>query len=490
VQEFTVLGNAFPVFMDVRRQWNEYRLGADVELAGFKLTVLRRWDYFKDDSSYSAPNNLIPPSLEPGGVITLQSFSRFEPNHGSDPGWIGDLVATHKYWAMNARMTYSGGQNNFALDESALGSTLGIAASRQILVSGNAQRPETAGDLSISLFPTSLITVVNNTSASNMRTVGDSTYSEFDDLTGQGTNLYFRYLGVRLVSNSTDINYRVKPWIGFFAGYQFTDRTITTVEGFASPPGPTDNATYKRNNQLQAGSVGVQFRPVKPLTVKLEAEVGRDNLPLTPISDRNYETLIGRVDYRTRKLRLSASYNQFYNVNGPVTLTEFSSHSRTYAADASWTPTDYFSLDASYTKLHLDTISALVFFATVNTPQLQQTPALYLSNIHAGTLTARIGLSKRVDLFVGYSITRDVGDGRGSAVQPGITDPVQVLLDGVETFPLTYESPLARVSIRISPKLRWNAGYQYYGYHEEFGLTPQPQNYRANTGYTSVSWSF
>ena len=48
-------------------------------------------------------------------------------------------------------------------------------------------------------------------------------------------------------------------------------------------------------------------------------------------------------------------------------------------------------------------------------------------------------------------------------------------------------STQGRVSLRINEKIRWNAGYQYYGYHEDFsGL----QNYRAHTGYTSVLWAF
>ena len=60
----------------------------------------------------------------------------------------------------------------------------------------------------------------------------------------------------------------------------------------------------------------------------------------------------------------------------------------------------------------------------------------------------------------------------------------------MQTFPLSYQSPLARVSIRLREKLRWNAGWQYYNYHEEFGLESFYQGYHANTGYTSVTWAF
>jgi hypothetical protein len=56
-----------------------------------------------------------------------------------------------------------------------------------------------------------------------------------------------------------------------------------------------------------------------------------------------------------------------------------------------------------------------------------------------------------------------------------------------QTFPLSFESPLARLSLKLTPKLRWNAGYQYYRYHERFS---DRQNYRAHTGFTSLTWAF
>ena len=37
---------------------------------------------------------------------------------------------------------------------------------------------------------------------------------------------------------------------------------------------------------------------------------------------------------------------------------------------------------------------------------------------------------------------------------------------------------------------RWNVGWQFYNYREEFGLLGYYQNFHAHTGYTSVSWAF
>jgi hypothetical protein len=140
-------------------------------------------------------------------------------------------------------------------------------------------------------------------------------------------------------------------------------------------------------------------------------------------------------------------------------------------------------------KLHLDTVSGIAYFAGTGRATLQSGDSLYLSNVHAANFGARFAVAKRADVYVGYSITKDVGDGRAAAAA-NLTDPAAALLASVQTFPLAYQSPLARVSLRITPKLRWNAGWQFYNYHEQFGVLGYYQNFHANTGYTSVSWAF
>jgi hypothetical protein len=229
------------------------------------------------------------------------------------------------------------------------------------------------------------------------------------------------------------------------------------------------------------------------LTINLDGEVARANHPLTPISDKNYHAINGRVEYRVKRLQLSTTYRQVYNLNPPLSFSNFSSHSRQYSANASWAPKNWFSVDASYTKLHLDTLDGLAFFAgPIGSRSTLQTgdSSVYVSNIHGANLGVRFGIKKRADLWVGYSITKDTGDGRATAVPVTLGDPILALLSSVQTFPLTYQSPLARLSIKITPKLRWNAAYQFYGYGEQFHILGYDQNYHAHTGYTSVLWSF
>jgi hypothetical protein len=146
-------------------------------------------------------------------------------------------------------------------------------------------------------------------------------------------------------------------------------------------------------------------------------------------------------------------------------------------------------VDASYVKLHLDTVSGVAYFAGIGRPTLQTATTFYVSSIHAGNLGVRYAFRKKADLYLGYTITQDNGDGRPTATG-NVTDPAPALIASVQQFPLTYQSPLARVSVVITPKIRWNVGYQFYNYHEKFGVLGYYQNFHANTGFTSVTWMF
>jgi hypothetical protein len=213
---------------------------------------------------------------------------------------------------------------------------------------------------------------------------------------------------------------------------------------------------------------------LKPLSILLDTEIGRADRPIYPVSQRNYETYRGRIEYKLKSVRLAGYSRTDYNTNS-ASLANYASHSRQYGIDGSWLPKGWFSIDASYTKLHLDTLGAINYFAAAvpSPPQLVSTDqSRYISNIHTGNLAARFSIRQRVDVSAGYSLVQDVG---------GQNVPFP------QSFPLRYLSPQGRISLRISEKIRWNAGYQYYGYHEDFsGL----QNYRAHTGYSSVLWAF
>ena len=486
-QEFDTSSTAFPAFTNIRQQYNDYRVGATLHFAGFTFLARRTWEYFKQDTADSL--NSPEGSTEPGDPSELQTFSRTQPFHGSNGAWLGTLFTNRKHWAVNARANYASGKGDFALDEMATGvNRFGAAANREILVDGDAQRPTLSSDLNVSIFPTDRFTIVNHTAVSNIRIDGNSFYSEYDMNSNTETLLEFNFLGVRTVSNSTDLHYNLRKWIGVYGGYTFSAREIRLQEAFNLPgvANGSGSSFYPQESALSAVSGGVRLQPLQALTVNLEAEAGHAGGALTPVSDRNYHTLGGRAQYRLKQLQLGATYREAYNENAPLSFTTYSSRSRQAGASASWVVNRWLSLDTSYTKLHLDSVGGLQFFA----PALETGfDSIFISNIHAANAGVRFAMGRLASLFAGYTITKDTGDGRPAAAPAGAAGAA-ALLDSVQTFPLTYESPMARISVRITPKLRWNAAWQYYGYNEQFQLFAYYENYHAHTGFTSLEWAF
>ncbi len=486
LQEFDTRSGIFPLFDNVKRSYNEYRVGADLNFWGARLTVMHRWEYFKDDSPLTLAS-----TSNPFDSSVLSTFYRAEPTHGRSPSWLGNLIANKKWWSVNARMVYTGGARAFVQDELATGlDRIGNSINRQQIISGDANRPFSTGDLTFSVFPGDRFTLVNQTSFYNQRIDGNSQYLEFDDFTNTANAINFSYLGIRTLSNATDLHYKASKKLAVYAGYHYSTRRIQTIAGYTLSDAPGSQTFAQMENHQNVGAFGFRLTPLKGLSINGDAEIGRNDNPLAALSDKDYHAITARARYKVSRLVFTAWYRQKYN-NNSVSLTSFSSRSRDYSANASWIPSDRFSLDLGYSKIHLDSVAGIAFFAAVPRISLVQgTDSIYISNVHAATLTARFALSRRVDLFLGYSITKDTGDGRSSGVPAGVTNPLSLVFLPVQTFPLSFQSPMARVSVKISPKVRWNVGLQYYNYHEDFGLFGIYQNYHAYTGYTSVLWAF
>ncbi len=167
-QEFSTSGEGLAVFTNVKQQYNEYRIGADGEFAGFHFTLTHRWEYFKDDSPFTSDGTVTATGINDQTV--LQQFTRSQPLHGRSPAWLGNLFTRRKWWGVNARATYVKGVGDFAVNELAGGiGQFGTPATRQIAVGGDAERPDFIGDFNLSLFPTERLTISNNTSIMRLR---------------------------------------------------------------------------------------------------------------------------------------------------------------------------------------------------------------------------------------------------------------------------------------------------------------------------------
>jgi hypothetical protein len=531
--------SVLPLDRSTRRDFNGYRLGGEFTFLGFRLSVSHRWEYYKDDSSIAS---LIPGQPYPLAYLQNQRFnaaleatypqaataySRSQPMHTQNLGWFGNLSRSSQYWAMNARISYGAGKSNTIYYESETGASqatgivptgdgrfltgsnsgFGKTVTALTNMPGNAVNPFTAGDLTFSIFPIKKLTITSSTSVDSNRYDGRG--REFRHLTN-GTadiNRYWIYhLGTGKVSDALDLNYTVNKWLGLNTEYRYTSRFI---DNDLTRTGTTNSRDFNTiSDHLNEGTVGIRLKPLQRLSISADGSLGRDNAAETPTSPAHFHNIRARADYRVTRLKFGMSYRQIYNLNAPLSVASastgqlivgapldyYASHSRDYSAHASFEADRHLSFDVTYDKAHLDTLANLwaelvpAGSKTITAVSVRGYTSEYISNLHTVSFNVRSTL-KRATLYAGYNISTDTGDGR-SQQNLGLTNIASAYTATGTTFPLTYQFPQARLSIRLTPKLQWNGGWELYRYHQEFAYFGYQPYYRAHTGYTSLSLSF
>ena len=476
-QLFDAHNEGFPLFVALHQVRNEFRIGNEIQLFGMKLTWMHGWEYFREDSPVSGAAPAAPDA--PAAVST---FQRSEPYHGSSPFWRAGLFAGNKRVSANGRFTRTAGTGLFALNENATGIQLsGIGVKQQVLASGDARRPVTTGNLTLNINFTPKLSATSNAGYYDAQMLGNATYLSLVNGASESAAINLQSLTIRTFSGDTVLNYQLDRRLGIGLGYHYSNRLVRSSEqvdaGFF-----TDIQSGSQTNQLHSGSLQLRSQLTSTLSASVDAELGRANHPIYPVSEGNYYTYGGRLQYRRKKLTLRVGSQQKYN-NNSVLASPYSSLVRSEQAHGAYTFRDWVTVDADYSKTHLNTAGGLAYF--VNSSLNSSDLSSYVSNIHALNLGAQFTAGKRTNLYVGFSRVQDVGDGRTTADGAGAGTALPAF-QAAQTFPLVYQSPLARVSFQINPKLRWNFGYQYYGYGESFY---KDHNFRANTGYSSLSWS-
>jgi hypothetical protein len=457
-----------PLFQNVRRTQDEYRAGVEAKLWGFKVSILHDWEFFRDDTVVS-----------PGSPA---SFLRLQPDHGETSGWRGFLARDFgSTVAVNGRVTYQGTGHGSSVDEEAFNALPSSVPSQQIVVAGEASRPTTAANLNITWSPSDQVSLTNQASFDQLQMNGNDVYEQFDTGTLDSTALSFQFLGIRTIVDALDLSYQPRNWLGFSGGYEFSTRLFRSIAQASDNSEPAAGA-YEQSNTLHAGTAGVRLRPVKRLSINLSGELGHTDRPIYPVSEKDYHAFRGRVQYKAGTLLVAATAQADYNVNS-ASISSFSSQSRNYGAEAGWTPRPWLTFDVTWTKLHLNTAGGLAYF--VNSSLTTGTDSLYISNLHFVNASVRLAAGKRADIYLGYSRVQDTGDGRSAATGDGVN--LVPAFNVAQTYPLLYDTPMARVSVPVVARLRFNAGWQYYRYNEQFFAI---RDYHANTAYTSLAWSF
>ncbi|MBI1358437.1 MAG: hypothetical protein GC160_29220 [Acidobacteria bacterium] len=475
---------------DLRRRNNNYRAGVNLRAAGLALTAIQSLDNYKEDTLYADAGGI------GGGLQNVQavtSAERHEPIHGNTP--VTTLaLRSEKERRINVqgRFVYSHGARNAALreDVAAFDPTRNLSTLRQTFIVGDASRAQTTGEGTVTLLPSVRWTVTNTTALNSTRIRGGASFLEISAFRNQYVDL--NDLDIRHVTNATEANFRPVQAVSLYAAYRYSDRRIGTRGALEFPEFSFEEELRQVDNHVHAGAGGVRWTPGKRLRASFDFEVGRADRPLAPTSSRNYHNESGRLQWRREGWTVTGFFGRRIN-NNPSVLTAYSSQSRRGGFHASFAPPEgRWTLDGGYSWTHLDTAAGV--FNLFESQQENPSPAraYYTSNLHTANLAGRFKPSDRVTLYLGYSLAKDTGDGRPSlSFDNGVTPTYpSFAVDGSSffvSFPLTWQSPQARLTLRLNEQLEWNAGWQYYGYGERFsGL----QNYHAHTGYSSFRWTF
>ncbi len=312
---------------------------------------------------------------------------------------------------------------------------------------------------------------------------GNASYREVNNSTNSFSVIYFQNLALRTFLNNTEASYQATRWFGLFGGYRYSSRRIQSVEA-ESNSFFSERRSATQQNHLKAGTAGLRLQPAKAISIVIDSEVGRADRPFLMTSERRYQAFGGRVQYKSGPWRLQAYSGANYNTNSSSLFTH-SARARASGADGSYSAKRWFNVDAGYSKQHWDTLTGLAYFASGDF--VDSEASRYISNVHSVYLSARASLRSRFDLTVGFTRVQDAGDGRFTPTSGSASGSRLAVFRAAQTFPLTFQSPQGRMSVRLHNKIRWNLGYQYYGYQADFQAS---QDYWAHTGFTSLLWSF
>jgi len=106
--------------------------------------------------------------------------------------------------------------------------------------------------------------------------------------------------------------------------------------------------------------------------------------------------------------------------------------------------------------------------------------SLYYGRNHYFFFDTVARLHPRASLYASYRINKDTGQG------DRVADPTGNPGFLIVSYPMSFQSPEARLAIKLTRHIDWNVGYQYFNYNESTLVGPRPENYHAHLPYTSL----
>jgi hypothetical protein len=486
-------GDEYPAAYPVRMAADEYRAGVDTKLSVFDISFMQGWRFFKEDTQYliNTPNV----GNNPTNTAVINNFYRSAPTRG-DNAFTRLSVHTllRKKLDFTGRYIYTNGSTDYTFFQNGTGvdSSGNKVNSDIITVNGAAKRPNGMGDLAATFFVTDRFTISETFRVNNFRINGGDLLAEAllrsKVTAGNETvlpptltnTISFRTLKYRRYLNTIEGNYDISRWLSVHAGYRYTDRHIelgSSDINIGTAPKPE---LEKVDNSTNTLIFGFKAKPVKICSLYFDLERGSADNVFTRVD--NYEVTNVRVRSILRPTKsLSFNASIVTKDNSKPAITEdnrtfgVNTKSRNYSSSVDWTPSEKLTVTGGFTHWRVTSDADIIFFLANNLKTLGQ--SRYFMRDNSLFLTGFFRLHQRIDLFAGYRLHKDPGQG----------DRVATTAILIGSFRYEFQSPEAKFVVKLRNNVDWIAGYQYFDYKEQFA---KGQFYRAHLPYTSVRFSF
>jgi hypothetical protein len=513
-------GNEFNLLSQLSSRANDFRVGADGRIGPVDFSFLQGFRRFRDDSSIhlgpTAGINVNPTAAR------LTSFNRDEPTRGSvnyTRFSIHTLIA--KKLDITGRIIHSKATSSFVLAETFTGTnwnprvtgwpptppaatpnTLNLG---QYNVTGTTERPNTLGDIGLTFLATDKFRISNTFRVEDFEINGRAVFSDFFSITrGAGATLRTDTVGFnnldanritkyRKYQNTIEGDYQFSPRYSIHFGYRYGSRHIEEFfEGFnlgsngsLAPPAVRTSNSLIEQNHTHAFFGGFKARPASNWTIYFDAERGSADNVFTRIGNYDYTNIRAKSRYApSKKLSFNVALITKNNSNpseiAGVSLQDFGVDvkSRIFTSSVDWSPTSNLSFSTGYNYHWVNSDAVLEYFFNSVRHPLGRSQYFMRNNFFFMDSVAR--LHSRVTLYAAYRINKDTGQGNQLA------DPTGTPGTLIASYPMSFQSPEARLAIKLHKRLDWNIGYQYYNYNESTLVGPKPQNYHAHLPYTSL----
>jgi len=522
-------GDEFLVLSQLDSRANDFRLGADWKLGPVDFSFMQGFRRFKDESYIDSPGTN-PGNNPSSSNATLTSLNRTNPVRGKvDYSRFSVHTLLARKLDVTGRLVYSVATNDFNFLDVFTGVNYNtritnipgainppniLTLGQQNFI-GDTKRPSTLADLGVTYLATDRFRLSNTFRFETFQINGGALYNGLFNLTrtnGTGavslrpTGFVHEWTKYRKFQNTVEGDYEFNDNYSIRLGYRYGTRRIERSllgNNLASNGAPAlAPSAHEEENQTHGFLGGIKARPVKGWTLSFDVERGTADNVFTRVGNYDFWNFRARSRYQvSRNLRFNLGFVTRDNSNPgdvihdgtSISLSDFGvdMKSRVFTSSFDWTANHRLSFSGGYNYnwQENDAVIEYAFLSTSNSAIRGR--SLYFVRNHFFHFDTVAQLFPRATFYASYRVNKDAGQG------DRLSAPAQGVL--VSSYPMSFQSPEARLSIRLNRRVDWNLGYQYYNYNESkltsynqgtYIVSPRAQNYHAHLPYVSLRFYF